>query len=118
MLDVAHRRGLGVEISTRFLYREHDRRGARRNISTPTPGWCARRKRRGVGIAIGSDAHSPEGSGQRLRRHPQDCSTTRSINEVVFPVAGRLARVALRATREHLEAHAQARRHRALREAA
>ena len=32
------------------------------------------------------------------------------INEIVFPVAGRLARVALRATREHLEAQAQARR--------
>ena len=63
-------------------------------------------KARGVGIAIGSDAHSPKDQGggfDVVLSMLDECG----VNEVVFPVAGRLARVVLRATREHLEAHAQ-----------
>ncbi|HEX3670357.1 MAG TPA: hypothetical protein VHT92_01500 [Candidatus Cybelea sp.] len=108
MLDVAHRRGLGVEISTRFLYREQTDERKKKYLEANSR-LVRKAKARGVGIAIGSDAHSPKDQGNGfdvILKLLDDAH----INEVVFPVGGRLARVALRATREHLEADAQARR--------
>lgn len=108
MLDVAHQRGLAVEINTRFLYRDHP--DDRKKKYLEANARLARKARaRGVGIAIGSDAHSPKDQGNAfdvILRLLDDAK----INELVFPVGGRLARVALRATREHLEAEAKARR--------
>lgn len=108
MLDVAHRRGLAVEINTRFLYRDHPDDRKKKYLDA-NARLIRKAKARGVGIAIGSDAHSPkdQGNGFDLILKLLDDA---KINEIVFPVAGRLARVALRATREHLEAQAQARR--------
>lgn len=108
MLDVAHRRGLAVEINTRFLYRDHPEDRKKKYLEA-NARLIRKAKARGVGIALGSDAHSPkdQGNGFDLVIKLLDDA---KINELVFPVAGRLARVALRATREHLEAQAQARR--------
>jgi HisJ family histidinol phosphate phosphatase len=108
MLDVAHRRGLAVEIDTRFLYREHPEDRKKKYVDA-NARLIRKAKARGVGIAIGSNAHSPkdQGNGFYLALKLLDDA---KINEVVFPVAARLARVALRATREHLEAEAEARR--------
>ncbi|MBV8354020.1 MAG: hypothetical protein JO101_01765 [Candidatus Eremiobacteraeota bacterium] len=108
MLDVAHRRGLGVEINTRFLYRDHPDDRKKKYLEA-NARLVRKAKARGVGIAIGSDAHSPkdQGNGFDLILKLLDDA---KINELVFPVAGRLARVALRATREHLEAQAKAHR--------
>jgi HisJ family histidinol phosphate phosphatase len=108
MLDVAHRRGLAVELNSRFLYRDHPDDRKKKYLDA-NARLVRKAKARGVGIAIGSDAHSPkdQGNGFDLILKLLDDA---KINEVVFPVAGRLARVALRATREHLEAQAQARR--------
>src|SRR5439155_21610096 len=55
-----------------------------------------------VGVAAGSDAHSPkdQGAGFEIVLKLLDEA---KINELVFPVAGRLARVALLATKEHLQ---------------
>lgn len=108
MLDVAHRRGLAVELNTRFLYRDFP--DDRKKKYLEANARLARKARaRGVGIAIGSDAHSPKDQGGAFDIILKLLDDAR-INEIVFPVAGRLARVALRATREHLEAQAQARR--------
>jgi hypothetical protein len=108
MLDVAHRRGLAVEINTRFLYRDHPEERKKKYLEANAR--LARKARaRGVGIAVGSDAHSPKDQGNAFDVILKLLDDAR-INELVFPVAGRLARVALRATREHLEAQAQARR--------
>ena len=108
MLDVAHRRGLAVEINTRFLYRDHPEDRKKKYLDANAR--LARKARaRGVGIAIGSDAHSPKDQGNAFDIVLKLLDDAK-INELVFPVAGRLARVALRATREHLEAQAQARR--------
>jgi HisJ family histidinol phosphate phosphatase len=108
MLDVAHRRGLAVEINTRFLYRDHAEERKKKYLEANAR--LARKARaRGVGIAVGSDAHSPKDQGNAFDVILKLLDEAR-INELVFPVAGRLARVALRATREHLEAQAQARR--------
>ena len=108
MLDVAHRRGLAVEFNTRFLYRDHPE-DRRKKYLEANARLLRKAKARGVGIAVGSDAHSPKDQGNAFDVVLKMLDEAK-INEVVFPVAGRLARVALRATREHLEAAAQARR--------
>jgi HisJ family histidinol phosphate phosphatase len=108
MLDVAHRRGLAVEINTRFLYRDHPEDRKKKYLEA-NARLIRKAKARGVGIAVGSDAHSPKDQGNAFDLVLKLLDDAR-VNEVVFPVAGRLARVALRATREHLEAQAQARR--------
>ncbi len=108
MLDVAHRRGLAVEINTRFLYREHPEEH-KKKYAEANARLLRKAKARGVGIALGSDAHSPKDQGNAFDVVLRLLDEAR-INELVFPVAGRLARVALRATREHLEAADQARR--------
>jgi HisJ family histidinol phosphate phosphatase len=108
MLDVAHRRGLAVEINTRFLYREHPEDRKKKYLEA-NARLLRKAKARGVGIALGSDAHSPKDQGNAFDVVLKLLDEAR-INELVFPVAGRLARVALRATREHLEAAEQASR--------
>jgi len=108
MLDVAHRRGLAVEVNTRFLYRDHPEDRKKKYLEA-NARLVRKAKARGVGIAIGSDAHSPKDQGHAFDLVLKMLDDAR-INEVVFPVGGRLARVALRATREHLEAQAKARR--------
>jgi len=108
MLDVAHRRGLAVEINTRFLYREHSDERKKKYLDA-NARLMRKARVRGVGIAVGSDAHSPKDQGNAFDVVLKLLDDAR-INEVVFPVAGRLARVALRATREHLEAAAKERR--------
>lgn len=108
MLDVAHRRGLAVEVNTRFLYRGHPEDRKKKYLEA-NARLIRKAKARGVGIAIGSDAHSPKDQGNGFDLVIKLLDDAR-INELVFPVGGRLARVALRATREHLEAQEQARR--------
>ena len=108
MLDVAHRRGMAVEVNTRFLYREHPEDRKKKYLEA-SARLIRKAKARGVGIAVGSDAHSPKDQGNCFDLVLRLLDEAR-VNEIVFPVAGRLARVALRATREHLEAHAKARR--------
>ncbi|MBV8147771.1 MAG: hypothetical protein JO092_01625 [Candidatus Eremiobacteraeota bacterium] len=107
LLDISHGRGLAVEINTRFLYRA-DSEELRKKYLDANARLIRKAKLRGVGIAVGSDAHSPkdQGNGFDVVLGLLDDA---KINEIVFPVGGRLARVALRATREHLEAHARTR---------
>jgi HisJ family histidinol phosphate phosphatase len=108
LLDICHQRGLAVEFNTRFLYRDHPEERKKKYLEA-NARLVRKAKARGVGIAIGSDAHSPKDQGNCFGVVLEILDEAR-VNEVVFPVAGRLARVALRATREHLEAQAQAHR--------
>ncbi|MFZ0030798.1 MAG: hypothetical protein WAK84_02875 [Candidatus Cybelea sp.] len=108
MLDAAHRRGLAVEVNTRFLYRDHPEERKKKYLEA-NARLVRKAKARGVGLAIGSDAHSPKDQGNAFDQALKLLDDAR-INELVFPVGGRLARVALRATREHLDAQAKARR--------
>jgi HisJ family histidinol phosphate phosphatase len=101
LLELAHLRGMAVEINTRPLYREYGE-NQRGHYLEANKRLMRKAKARGVGIAIGSDAHSPRDQGggyETLLAMLDECE----INELVFPVNGRLARVVLRATREHLE---------------
>lgn len=108
LLDICHRRGLAVEINTRFLYRDPSDELKQKYLEA-NARLVRKAKARGVGIAVGSDAHSPKDQGNAFDVI-LGLLDDAHVNEVVFPVAGRLARVALRATREHLEAQAQAHR--------
>jgi HisJ family histidinol phosphate phosphatase len=103
MLEAAHARGMAVEINTRFLYRDNPEDQRQKYIDAISR-LMRKAHARAVGIAIGSAAHSPkdQGNGFEIVLPLLDAF---KINEVVFPVAGRLARVVLRATREHLEQH-------------
>jgi histidinol phosphatase-like PHP family hydrolase len=108
LLEVAHRRGLAVEINTRFLYHE-EAEDRKKKYLEANARLIRKAKARGVGIAIGSGAHSPKDQGNGFDVVLKLLDDAR-VNEIVFPVSGRLARVALRATREHLDAQDQAQR--------
>jgi HisJ family histidinol phosphate phosphatase len=107
LLAVCHSRGLAVEVNTRFLYRDNPD-DLKKKFLEANARLVRKAKARGVGIAIGSDAHSPKDQGNAFDIILKMLDDAK-INEIVFPVGGRLARVALRATREHLEAHAKTR---------
>ncbi len=106
VLDACRRRGMAIEFNTRFLYRDHPEDQKKRYLDA-YKRLLKKAKSKGVPIAVGSDAHSPKDQGGAFDVALQLLDTC-DVNELVFPVNGRLARVALRATREHLE---KARRH-------
>jgi HisJ family histidinol phosphate phosphatase len=102
LLELASARNMAVEINARPLYRHHSDEQRQKYIEANTR-LMRKAKARNVGIAIGSDAHSPKDQGGAfdvVLRMLDDAE----INEIVFPVGGRLARVVLRATKELLEA--------------
>ena len=101
MLDACAARGMAVEINTRLLYRQDDPEGAQQYLDALLR-LLRKAKAKNVGVAIGSDAHSPKDQGNSFDRVLKLLDEA-EINEIVFPVNGRLARVALRATKEHLE---------------
>lgn len=107
LLEICHARGMAVEINTRFLYRDTPE-DQQKKLLEANARLIRKAKARGVGIAIGSDAHSPKDQGNGFDTILRLLDEAH-VNEIVFPVGGRLARVALRATREHLEAHAKSR---------
>ncbi len=97
ILEACARRGMGIEINTRVFYRSSDpsvharhldiyRRLLRKCLEHELP------------IAIGSDAHSPKDQGGGIA-NILPLLDEADINEIVFPINGVLARVALRADR-------------------
>ncbi|MGH7737544.1 MAG: hypothetical protein ACREMP_06725 [Candidatus Tyrphobacter sp.] len=101
LVAACQRRGLAIELNTRFLYRDHTDEQRKKYLDAYRR-LLKKAKAKGVRIAIGSDAHSPKDQGSAfdvVLKLLDDCG----INELAFPVNGRLPRVALRATREHLE---------------
>lgn len=101
VVEACARRGMGIELNTRFLYRDHPDDQKRRYLDA-YKRLLRKAKGKGVPVAVGSDAHSPKDQGggfDAIIKLLDDVG----INELAFPVNGRLARVALRATREHLE---------------
>jgi HisJ family histidinol phosphate phosphatase len=94
MLDAVATRGMAVEFNTRFLYRDHTDEEIRRYLAANTR-LLRKAKERGIGIAVGSDAHSPKDQGAGFDTVLQILDEL-EINEIVFPIGGRLLRVALR----------------------
>jgi HisJ family histidinol phosphate phosphatase len=97
-VEACEKFGKAIEFNTRFLYRDHPEDEKERYVAAYTR-LLKKAKDRGVGIAVGSDAHSPRDQGHKfdvVLRVLDACE----INELVFPIAGRLARVALRVERK------------------
>jgi len=97
LIDACEARGMAIEFNTRFLYRDHTDEEKARYLAAHRR-LLTKCKAKKVGIAIGSDAHSPKDQGgafETVLRLLDECE----INELVFPIAGRLARVALRVER-------------------
>ncbi len=94
MLDAAAARGMAVEFNTRFLYRDASDEQKQRYLDA-NRRLLRKAKERGLGIAIGSDAHSPKDQSGAFDV-VLDVLDELEINEIVFPLAGRMARVALR----------------------
>jgi HisJ family histidinol phosphate phosphatase len=94
MLDIAEKQGMAVEFNTRFLYRDHSDEEKQRYLDA-NRRLLRKAKERGVGIAIGSDAHSPRDQAGAFET-VLGVLDELEINEIVFPIGGRLARVALR----------------------
>ncbi len=94
MLEAAGARGMAIEFNTRFLYRDHDDEQKHRYYEA-NRRLLRKAKERGIGIAVGSDAHSPKDQGGAFEA-VLTLLDELEINELVFPIAGRLARVALR----------------------
>jgi HisJ family histidinol phosphate phosphatase len=101
LLDACAARGMAVEINTRYLYRDNPPE-LKEKYRAAIERLIRKAKAKNVGIAIGSDAHSPKDQGNGFPEMLQMLDAA-DINEIVFPVNGRLARVALRATKEHLQ---------------
>jgi HisJ family histidinol phosphate phosphatase len=107
LIAACRERGMAIEVNTRFLYRYLEDDEQRRRYLAANLRLLRKAKAEGVGVAIGSDAHSPKDQGMDFEQ-VLDLLDAAEINEIVFPIGGRLARVALRATREHLEQQAAA----------
>jgi HisJ family histidinol phosphate phosphatase len=98
VLAAAGARQMAVEFNTRFLYRDHTDEEKRRYLDA-NRRFLRKAKERGVGIAVGSDAHSPKDQGGAFDVVLALLDEL-EINEIVFPLGGSLRRVALRVVRE------------------
>lgn len=101
LLDACAARGMAIEINTRYLYRDNPPE-LKEQYRAAIKRLMRKAKVKNVGIAVGSDAHSPKDQGNGFAEVLTMLDDA-GINEIVFPMAGRLARVALRATKEHLQ---------------
>jgi len=98
LVDACEARGMAIEFNTRFLYRDHPDDEKQKYIRAHER-LMKKAKAKNVGIAIGSDAHSPKDQGGAFTT-VLDVLDACEINEIVFPLAGRLARVALKVERK------------------
>ncbi len=98
MLGAAAARNMAVEFNTRFLYRDHSDEEKARYLEA-NKRLLRKARDRGIGIAVGSDAHSPRDQGGAFETVLAVLDEL-EINEIVFPLAGSLRRVALRVVRE------------------
>lgn len=98
VLAAAAERGMAIEFNTRYLYRDHTDDEKRRYLEA-NKRLLRKAKERGVGIAIGADAHSPKDQGGAFETVLAVLDEL-DINEIVFPIAGRLLRVALKVERK------------------
>ncbi|MGH7659691.1 MAG: hypothetical protein ACRENA_02085 [Vulcanimicrobiaceae bacterium] len=94
IVAAAKAKGMAIEFNTRFLYRDNSPEEKQKYLEANKR--LARKCRdAGVLIAIGADAHSPRDQGGAFDIVLQVLDDL-EINEIAFPVDGRMARVALR----------------------
>ena len=98
VLDACAAREMAIEFNTRFLYRDRTAEEKAKYIAV-NRRLLRKAKERGVGIAVGADAHSPKDQGHAFDQVLAILDEL-EINELVFPIGGRLLRVALRVIKE------------------
>ena len=102
LLAACAERGMAVEVNSRYLYKYFAGDEAQlKKFRTVHLRLMRKAKARGVTIAVGSDAHSPKDQGAAFDQILALLDEA-DINEIAFPINGRIARVALRATEELL----------------
>ena len=107
-LAACHERGMAVEVNSRYFYKYFVGDDAQlAKYRAAHLRLLRKAKALGVMIAVGSDAHSPKDQGGAFDTVLALLDEA-EINEIAFPIAGRLARVALRATEEILREHTAA----------
>ncbi|GAC1305857.1 MAG: hypothetical protein NVSMB21_07930 [Vulcanimicrobiaceae bacterium] len=93
-------RGMAIEVNSRYFYKYYlDDEAQRTRYKTAYARLLRKAKAANVMVAVGSDAHSPKDQGHAFETILEMLDEA-EINEIAFPIAGRLARVALRATDE------------------
>jgi HisJ family histidinol phosphate phosphatase len=102
LLDACAERGMAVEVNSRYLYKFYAGDEAQlERFRSAHLRLLRKAKAKGVAVAVGSDAHSPKDQGRAFDAVLALLDEA-EINEIAFPINGRLARVALRATEEIL----------------
>ncbi len=101
IIEVCREREIAIELNSRAFYRNQDEEQHRR-YREANERLLKKAKAAGVLIAVGSDAHSPRDQG-RAFEIVLEMLDAAEINELAFPIGGRFARVALRASKELLE---------------
>jgi HisJ family histidinol phosphate phosphatase len=105
LLEGCAERGLAIEINSRYFYKYYAPDDAQiERYRTAYLRLLGKAKAKGVMVAVGSDAHSPKDQGRAFETVLALLDEA-GINEIAFPINGRLARVALRATEEILRQH-------------
>jgi HisJ family histidinol phosphate phosphatase len=100
LIDACAERGMAVEINSRYFYKHAVGDDALLEKHREANLRLLRKaKAKGVMVAVGSDAHSPKDQGRGFDQVLALLDRA-EINEIAFPIDGRLARVALRATEE------------------
>ncbi len=106
VVDAAAARGMALELNARYFYRYFaDEPAQLRRYRSANMRLMKKAKAKGLLIAVGSDAHSPKDQGGGFETVLEMLDAA-GINEIAFPVNGRMARVALRATEEIRRQHA------------
>ena len=101
-------RNMAIEVNSRYFYKYFlDDEAQRSKYRAVHLRLLRKAKERGVMVAVGSDAHSPKDQGAAFDIVLALLDEA-EINEIAFPLGGRLARVALRATAEILREHSKA----------
>ena len=102
LVEACAERGLAIELNSRYFYKhlteDESQLQRYRDVNLRL---LRKAKEKGVAVAVGSDAHSPRDQGAAFTEVLALLDTA-GINEIAFPLNGRLARVALRATEEIL----------------
>ncbi len=96
VLDALLARGMAIEINSRFLYRHPEDHENRAKFIAANTRLLRKAKQKGVPITASSDAHSPRDQGNAYDVVLQMLDDA-DVNELVFPIGGKFARVQLRA---------------------
>jgi histone H1/5 len=107
-VEACAERGMAIEVNSRYLYKYFvDDEANLEKYRRVHLRLLRKAKEKGVAIAVGSDAHSPKDQGGAFEAVLALLDEA-DVNEIAFPIGGRLARVALRATEEILRQHSAA----------